>query len=444
MKKILGIMICLIFIFLDNGVIADEPDIRVFYNNDEVIFDAKPIIENGRTLVPMRKIFEVIGAKVTWDGKTDTAYGTKDNIEISITIDNNIMTIGDESIILDATPRLIEQRTMIPLRAVSEAFGSEVNWDESDKIVNITPLGWHLYNDREYENYGYYYKYINDLGFSKCSEFSEGLAVVSRSDKNAVKKYFGYTDEYASEFKIPQIYTSATPFKNGFATVISDLYDGEYKIDHLGNIIGDVKQKEIYLEESCNLQLYQDIETKLYGYKNSQGEIIIPPSYDSANEFSEGVARVSNQTSKLRSHDYERDFSFGYINVKGEMVLPFKYMYLSTDFIEGTALVFEYSDDIKGYFIDKGGNKLFGDKKFIDGFPFSEGYAAVQIQGLALDNVYAHGEEKLENVWTYINHEGEFATEKRFERAGSFVDNKAQVLVNGEIRYIDKDFEFIN
>lgn len=443
MKNILGIVISIISIFLLNTVLASEQDVSVFYNNTEIGFDVKPIVENDRVLVPMRKIFEVIGAKVDWDVLSNTAYATKNEIEIAITIDNDIMLRNNETIVLDVMPRLIEDRTMIPLRAVSEAFGAEVNWNENEKIVNIVPIGWHFYDDSDYQNYGYYYRNIDDLGFSMCSEFSEGLAVVSRSDKNAIKKYFGYTDESADEFIIPQIYTSASSFKDGEATVTSDLYEGRYKIDSLGNIVGQAKQKELYIEENHDLKLYKDMNTNLYGYKNSQGDIIIQPSYDTADEFSEGLARVANQTDKLRSHDYERDFSYGYINIKGEMILPFKYMYLSTTFIDETMLVFERSDDIKGYFIDKSGNKVFGDKEFIDGSSFSEGFAVVQIQGKAFDNVYAYGDEHAENVWTYIDRRGAFATDKRFEYAEPFIDNRAKVFVEGEYKNIDTSFEFI-
>jgi len=116
---------------------ADSADIDVKINGASIEFDQPPIIEEGRTLVPMRAIFEALGAEVVWDGDTQTAIGTKDDIEIRITIDNNIMYKNGTEIVLDTPSRLVGDRTLVPVRAIAESFGAVVDWDEDSRTVQI-------------------------------------------------------------------------------------------------------------------------------------------------------------------------------------------------------------------------------------------------------------------------------------------------------------------
>ena len=115
-------------------------EISVYINDERVIFeDVRPISENDRTLVPMRAIFEALGAEVEWDEETSTAIADDGENVIEIQIDNNIMLKNGEEIELDVPARLIDDsRTVVPVRAVSEAFECSVSWSESDQTVNIT------------------------------------------------------------------------------------------------------------------------------------------------------------------------------------------------------------------------------------------------------------------------------------------------------------------
>ena len=67
---------------------AEDRPIRVMVDGAELAFDVDPVIENDRTLVPMRLIFEALGAKVDWDEATRTALAVKGDVKISITIDS--------------------------------------------------------------------------------------------------------------------------------------------------------------------------------------------------------------------------------------------------------------------------------------------------------------------------------------------------------------------
>lgn len=101
-------------------------------------FDQPPIIENGRTLVPLRTIFESLGADVTWEDATQTVGATKGDTKISLQIGSAEMKVNDEIKILDVPAKIMNSRTLVPVRAVAEAFGSVVIWDGVTNSVIIT------------------------------------------------------------------------------------------------------------------------------------------------------------------------------------------------------------------------------------------------------------------------------------------------------------------
>ena len=112
--------------------------VLVYIDNDRLTFDKQPILENDRTLVPMRAIFEALEAEVTWDNDTNTATAVKDGTTISITIDSDVMYKNGEAIQLDAPARLIDDGyTFVPLRAVSEALDCDVQWNEEQQRIDI-------------------------------------------------------------------------------------------------------------------------------------------------------------------------------------------------------------------------------------------------------------------------------------------------------------------
>ncbi|MCL1809985.1 MAG: stalk domain-containing protein [Clostridiales bacterium] len=112
-------------------------DIRVYLNGERLSFDVPPIIENGRTLVPLRAIFEALGAEVDWDQSTKTITATKGEITITMQIDNPVMTKNGVPTTLDAPPKIIDNRTLVPVRAVAESFDATVDWHNDKKYVII-------------------------------------------------------------------------------------------------------------------------------------------------------------------------------------------------------------------------------------------------------------------------------------------------------------------
>ena len=89
----------------------------------------------------MRAVFEALGADVDWNGETRTATAVKDDIMIELTIDSDVMTKSGETVTLDAPARILNDRTMVPLRAISEALGARVEWIEDLQrvVIDIQP-----------------------------------------------------------------------------------------------------------------------------------------------------------------------------------------------------------------------------------------------------------------------------------------------------------------
>ena len=112
--------------------------VGVTLNGTPMNFDVTPKIENDHVLVPMRAIFEALGAQVDWEEETKTAVAQKDGIELRIQIDSDTMYKNGEPIRLDTPSRLIDDSTLVPIRAVSESFGAKVEWNEENKMVMIS------------------------------------------------------------------------------------------------------------------------------------------------------------------------------------------------------------------------------------------------------------------------------------------------------------------
>ena len=112
-------------------------EISVYVNEKKVAFDVEPVQENDRVLVPMRGVFEALGAKVDWEEGRNTAIAEKDGTVIEVTIGSHQMLKNGEEIELDTAARMEGDRTLVPLRAVSETLGAKVEWEELLQTVYI-------------------------------------------------------------------------------------------------------------------------------------------------------------------------------------------------------------------------------------------------------------------------------------------------------------------
>ena len=115
-----------------------EDEISIVLNGEKVEYpDKKPFIENGRTLIPVRGLFEKMGMNLDWNDQTQTVVINNDKYQISLKIDSEIMTVNGKEIKMDTAAKVSDNRTVIPLRYVSEAVGANVLWDEDTNTVFV-------------------------------------------------------------------------------------------------------------------------------------------------------------------------------------------------------------------------------------------------------------------------------------------------------------------
>ena len=100
-------------------------------------FDVPPIIENGRTLVPLRAIFNALGAEVVYDDTIKTIIATKAETTIKLTIGSANAYKNNNPITLSVPAKIMNSRTLVPLRFVSESLGAEVNYDGITETITI-------------------------------------------------------------------------------------------------------------------------------------------------------------------------------------------------------------------------------------------------------------------------------------------------------------------
>ena len=100
--------------------------------------DVAPKIVNDRTMLPIRFIAEALGAKVDWIEESQTVKITAENIDISLVIGEDFATVNGEKIDLDSPSFIENDRTYLPIRFVSEKLGADVKWDDATQTVNIT------------------------------------------------------------------------------------------------------------------------------------------------------------------------------------------------------------------------------------------------------------------------------------------------------------------
>lgn len=143
MKKALSVFLAVILMFHFQIPAQAESEIPVVIDGVQIQFDQAPVMVNGRVLVPLRKIFEILGAFVRWDSETQTidVLTNKNKVFILKLGDNKAYT-GNGVIALDSPAIELNGRTLVPLRFVSEQCGASVEWlpywGDSDYFVKIT------------------------------------------------------------------------------------------------------------------------------------------------------------------------------------------------------------------------------------------------------------------------------------------------------------------
>ncbi|MHC0038893.1 stalk domain-containing protein [Pseudoneobacillus sp. C159] len=117
----------------------DLDEITVNIDGKEQRYTQPPVVSQGRTMVPMRSIFETLGATVVWDGKTQTVTAKKGTTTVKLTIGSKTAYINNKKITIDASPIVLNQKTtMVPIRFISQALETKLQYDQKLKIIDIT------------------------------------------------------------------------------------------------------------------------------------------------------------------------------------------------------------------------------------------------------------------------------------------------------------------
>ena len=263
MKKF--ILSSVVFIGLALIVQADEP-IKVTLNEQLLVFDQPPIVEEGRSLVPMRAIFEAMGAAVEWKDDTQSAIATKDDKKIIITVDNKVAYVNGEPHSLDVPAKVLNGRTLVPVRFVSEMLDCNVDWDE------------------------------------------ETQTVVIKSIVNAVKN--GYGKEYNSDGKL--IYEGN--LENGFYSGQGKQYYAGGSLRYEGNWKEGLKygQGKLYYESGC--LLYEG------NFKDSQYDGYGKMYYENGVLAAEGYFKDGLLNGETKVYDENGFLIFEGLSVNGEPV----------------------------------------------------------------------------------------------------------------------------
>ena len=126
----------------DDGMVIVEylwdDAIKIYVNGAQIKPDTNPVLVNSRTMVPIRAIAEKLGYSVSWFQESQTVSMQKGSDLIQLSIDSTSMYHNSNNIIIDVAPLIYDDRTYLPVRAVAEAMGCKVDWNDSERAVYIS------------------------------------------------------------------------------------------------------------------------------------------------------------------------------------------------------------------------------------------------------------------------------------------------------------------
>jgi peptidyl-prolyl cis-trans isomerase B (cyclophilin B) len=138
MKKIISAVLAAGMVMTaSTAVLAGSNEITVIVDGSTISFDVQPQIINERTMVPMRAIFEALGAEVNWDADERKITSYRDDTTIEMSIDNYQMNVNGNTVELDTAPIIIDERTLVPVRAIAESLNADVTWYGDTQTVLI-------------------------------------------------------------------------------------------------------------------------------------------------------------------------------------------------------------------------------------------------------------------------------------------------------------------
>ncbi len=138
-KKIVAVLLAGTMLSFGVAQVLASERIGLEINGKEISTISAPVVVDNRTLVPARAVLEALGATVTWEQKTQKIYVDMENTNIVFQIDNDIALVNGKEMEMEVGPKIISNATMIPVRFAAELLGYDVDWNsESNSVVMKT------------------------------------------------------------------------------------------------------------------------------------------------------------------------------------------------------------------------------------------------------------------------------------------------------------------
>ncbi len=195
-RVILGILVTSMLIFTNTTIYGATIEIEV--DGVSIISDAGPQIKNNRTMVPLRIISENLGAKVDWSSSQATI--TKGDVRIILKPNSKEAIKNGQTELLDATTYVNNDRVMVPLRFIAETFGCKVNYKDRIVVITTEPL---MINGKKAEalNYEYHMTMGGSISEIRVNSYNTAIyEIFLENQKNKVAAPI----EYGWDSHIPE------------------------------------------------------------------------------------------------------------------------------------------------------------------------------------------------------------------------------------------------
>lgn len=232
--------------------------ITVYVDGEKLDFDVQPRLINSRTMVPMRAIFEALGAMVNWDNDTQTAFGETVDDFVEISIGDNYLLRNGDSVYLDSPAVVISGRTLVPVRAIAESLNCDVEWIGDLQVVNITSLGNDYSNDMVVGTWKFI-GFIDD--FDDIEYYDEEFRTFKFYSNGTVK----ITDNYSNSSETYDYHVT----KGGFIVIDLDVSD-EVLIGTISPYDDELTIRSYY---------YSEYPEDIY-WETQNGSVILRKSYN--------------------------------------------------------------------------------------------------------------------------------------------------------------------
>ena len=276
MKKRIAILlaICILATLMGAPVLAgNASSVDITVNGQTLTSDVPAFIQDGRTLVPFRAIFEALGADVQWNAETRVASGTKGDITIELPIDSTTARVNGTIQTLDVPATIVYGRTFVPLRFVGENFGCSVAWDGGQYLAAITTSGGSIITasigvPQSCKWFNFTVKSITAVdqyaGYTAPAGYQLYDVLITETGTYDEPSPMGTFDFYMDNINFPDYIFPLDPWDDSMMPAEFDLYPGETVEYHMiYEIPSNVTQLDLMYTEIDVL----DIEGDTFVYK---------------------------------------------------------------------------------------------------------------------------------------------------------------------------------